>query len=165
MLCICRSDKNLQQAAHELEEAVSTAVGSAFNSTAGGGGLLVVFVVSKCFMLESCSEQIEQWHEHSVCLLDAALQAISAWCSTWQSFLRAYALGAMLQVMVSMPRQRTHFYSASYTGSTGFVFSGKGSFRHPLCVRNLTRVVFAVLRVNCYQFMMDRSDLTDRMWS
>ena len=35
MLCMRRSDKNLQQAAQVLEEAVSSAVGCAFNSTTG----------------------------------------------------------------------------------------------------------------------------------
>ena len=44
LLCMCRSDESLQQAAHMLEEAVSTAIGSAF--TTGDGSLVgVVFYV------------------------------------------------------------------------------------------------------------------------
>ena len=41
-VCVCRSDESLQQAAHMLEEAVSTAVGSAFSSTTGDCSLVGV---------------------------------------------------------------------------------------------------------------------------
>lgn len=40
MLFMCRSDKDLQQAAQTLEEAVSTAATSAFNSATGAGSFL-----------------------------------------------------------------------------------------------------------------------------